>query len=252
MIKELCCKLRDKRKELGYSIEYVVEKTKLYPSVILDIENCNLSKINTTYIKGFIKIYAAFLKIDIGTSLEEITSLESPLKKVRKSSSRKVNWSFENIKNIKKKLSPALKSNLLIFIAGIIIIGVVFLSVKFTVTKIFSFFKSKPKAKTETKIEPKTEDTFVLPENFEELAVTLTAKDKCFLKVIADGKLLFQGLLDKGVTETWKGTKELEFKISDGSAVYLEINGKAVPTLTTSRRPIKSLKVNASGITVEK
>lgn len=248
MIKELCCKLRDKRKELDYSIEYVVEKTKLYPSVILDIENCNLAKINTTYIKGFIKIYAAFLKIDIGTSLEELSSLESPLKKVRKPSSRKLNLSFENIRNIKKKLSPTFKSNLLIFIASIVIIGIIFLSGKFVITKIFSFVKSKPKAE----IEVKTEDIFALPESLEELEVTLTAKDKCFLKVIADGKLLFQGLLDKGVTETWKGAKELEFKISDGSAVYLEINGKAIPTLTAIRKPIKSLKITTSGITVEK
>lgn len=45
MIESLCKKIKEKRRELGYSIEEVVKKTKLHPSVIKDIENCNLDKI---------------------------------------------------------------------------------------------------------------------------------------------------------------------------------------------------------------
>jgi len=60
MIKELCEKLKQKRRDLGYSIEYVVERTKLHPSMIRDIEEGNLINENPVYVKGFIKIYAAF------------------------------------------------------------------------------------------------------------------------------------------------------------------------------------------------
>jgi len=62
MIKELCNRLKEKRKELGYSIEYVVEKTKLHPLMIKDIEEGNLGNENPAYIRGFIKIYAALFK----------------------------------------------------------------------------------------------------------------------------------------------------------------------------------------------
>ncbi|MCK5393631.1 MAG: helix-turn-helix domain-containing protein, partial [Candidatus Omnitrophica bacterium] len=41
MIEELCHKLKNKRKELGYSIEHIVNKTKLSPSVIKNIEEVN-------------------------------------------------------------------------------------------------------------------------------------------------------------------------------------------------------------------
>jgi hypothetical protein len=44
----------------------------------------------------------------------------------------------------------------------------------------------------------------------------------------------------------------MELKISDGSAVYIEVNGKAIPELTSRRRPIKTLTITHSGISVEK
>ena len=81
MIKEVCNRLKEKRSELGYSIEYTVEKTKLYPSVIRDIEQGNLSNISSVYLKGFMKIYASFLGVDLGTALEEVNSLPRTRKK---------------------------------------------------------------------------------------------------------------------------------------------------------------------------
>jgi len=86
----------------------------------------------------------------------------------------------------------------------------------------------------------------------EELVATLTAKKNCFLKVMVDGKLLFDGQLAEGAIETWRGDKEIEMKIRDGSAIALEVNGKDIPTLTSLRKPIKSLKITPSGIVIDK
>ena len=86
----------------------------------------------------------------------------------------------------------------------------------------------------------------------EGVEATLTAKKKCFLKVIVDGKLLFKGILRKGARETWKADKEIELKIRDGSAITLEVNGRLIPILTSLRKPIKSLKITPSGIVVDK
>jgi len=84
MIKELCSKLKEKRIELGYSIDYVVDKTKLHPSMIRDIEEGNLSSENPTYVRGFIRIYASFLKVDLGSALEEIGGPKLPVKRANK------------------------------------------------------------------------------------------------------------------------------------------------------------------------
>ena len=88
MIHEICNKLREKRKELGYSLEHTVEKTKLHPSMIRDIESGNLSNINPIYLKGFLKIYAAFLGVDATKALEEISTQPQLSKKHRKIKSR--------------------------------------------------------------------------------------------------------------------------------------------------------------------
>jgi len=69
---------------------------------------------------------------------------------------------------------------------------------------------------------------------------------------MVDGKLLFDGQLAEGAIETWRGDKEIEMKIRDGSAIALEVNGKDIPTLTSLRKPIKSLKITPSGIVIDK
>jgi len=56
MIEDLCKELKDKRENLGYDLEDIVENTKLHPSVIKAIENCRLSEISPVYLKGFITI----------------------------------------------------------------------------------------------------------------------------------------------------------------------------------------------------
>jgi len=252
MIKELCNRLKEKRKELGYSIEYVVEKTKLHPLMIKDIEEGNLGNENPAYIRGFIKIYAALLKVEMGSSLEEIGAAK-PIASKREQKSRKIvgDSIFRHIGNIVKKISPEVRKKITIILVGIALLWV-FLTVSgFILRKITNFFTAPVKSTQEVKKEKNSQATAILPEG-EELVATLTAKKNCFLKVAVDGNLLFEGVLEKGMRETWRGGKEIELKIRDGSAITLEVNGRSIPTLTSLRKPIKSLKITPSGIVVDK
>ncbi|MFA7676543.1 MAG: helix-turn-helix domain-containing protein [Candidatus Omnitrophota bacterium] len=249
MIQEVCRKLREKRRELGYSLEYTVEKTKLHPSMIKDIEDCNLSKINATYLKGFIKIYAAFLNVDLGSSLEEITSSDkvpgpSRPRKERKASNSGIS---RKVTGILKNIPSQVKKKILFVLAVLFLLWMVFNIGKFIVSKISGVFKSHSAAAKE---ESKPQDIPI--SNSKDLTLSLTAKKKCFVKVMVDGRILFEGTLDKGAVESWRGNKKIELKVNDGSAIYMEVNGKAIPALTSMRKPIKSLKITPSGITVDK
>ncbi len=252
MIKELCNKLKEKRRELGYSIEYVVEKIKLHPSMIKDIEEGNLANENPTYIRGFIKIYAAFLKVDLGSSLEEIGA-PKPMARKKESRVRKIDGSiiFNRIGSIARKISPEVRKKIIIVLAGIALLWAFFSVSSFVVGKIGKFFTASKKSARKVEKKEKTEVAAVLSEA-EELVATLTAKKNCFLRVVVDGNLLFEGVLRKGARETWQGDKEIELKIRDGSAIALEVNGRSIPTLTSLRKPIKSLKITPSGIVVDK
>ncbi|MDP8290008.1 MAG: DUF4115 domain-containing protein [Candidatus Susulua stagnicola] len=251
MIKELCEKLKQKRRDLGYSIEYVVERTKLHPSMIRDIEEGNLINENPVYVKGFIKIYAAFLKVDMISATEAVDSTDSSLK-AKDNKTRRINNSIflNRVKAIIKKIFFAIKNKIIVILFVAFLLWLLFTVSSFIIRKIGKLFTgSKSVQRQEQK-----EESQVAPVSLEgeELVATLTAKKNCFLKVMVDGKLLFDGQLAEGAIETWRGDKEIEMKIRDGSAIALEVNGKDIPTLTSLRKPIKSLKITPSGIVIDK
>lgn len=247
MLKEICNKLKEKRKELGYSIEYVVEKTKVYPSMIKDIEEGNLASVSPMYVKGFIKIYASFLGVDVGDSLEEVS--HPNLRAKTKSRAKKINSGvvFKKIGEVFKRISPEVRKKISIIAAGIILLWAFFSFSSFIIKKIINIFRAPVKKVqvVEEKIAPSTFED-------EEVVASVTAKKNCFLKVVVDGNLLFKGILVKGTKETWQGDKEIELEIRDSSAILLEVNGRDIPTLTALPKPIKSLKITPLGIVVDK
>ncbi|MBD3246855.1 MAG: DUF4115 domain-containing protein [Candidatus Omnitrophica bacterium] len=266
MIEEICVQLREKRKKMGYSLEEVVEKTKLHPTAIRDIEDGKLNKISPAYLKGFIRIYADFLGVDASEALRELSPGHvSPRKQQKREDQagtggprqprrRKVQIDW------KKLFPPAARKLLARAVLALIALFLVIQAGRFIGRSVMGFFQrrsaeapSVPAPRPQPVPAPRPEETpAAAAPRAEPVTASVTAKRNVFLRVKVDGKLLFEGVLRKGAVETWKGTSEIEFKISDGSAVYIEANGEPLPSLTSLRKPIKSLKIDASGISVTK
>jgi cytoskeletal protein RodZ len=253
MLEELCQTLKEKRKELGYDLEEAVERTKLHPSVIKAIESGNLKDISPVYIKGFINIYASFLGVRVGDDLDNVIPRKESNKviRIRKPKDKKK-------LDFLKKISPEFRRNILIAIAGIaalIVLIIIFSSV-------VKFIKAKltrpPEEKLITSVtSPASSNAPKLSvssanQHQEAIAVSLKFKRDCFLRVRRDGKIIFEGVLKKGTLESWQANQELEFKISDGSSVDVEVNGKLLPPLSKIRKSIKSLKITTKGISIDK
>jgi len=247
-IEELCVKLQQKRNDLGLTLEEVVEKTKLYPSVIRDIESGNLGNISKAYLKGYIKIYASFLGINTEGALDKIKLNQQNVSQKPLVKKEEPNTSEPAPKIKLKPIPPQVKKIIFYLVALIFIIWITTGVIRF-VSKSLSKPAKKPAKRTEQK-QVKLPPVSKKIQN--EVNVSLTAKRDCFIRAKVDGKVLFEGVLKKGMSESWKGNREVEFKIADGSAVYLEVNGKSLPSLTSSSKSIKSLKVNSSGISVIK
>lgn len=230
-ILELCAKLKERRKELGYSIEEVVDKTKLYPSVIRDLEEGNLKNLSPAYLKGFIKIYASFLGINVD---DLIIEEKKPFLKPKENKKR---IDFFRFLKIFKKFKKIIFFILILLILFILIL------------KIPKIFKGVKKDKT---IDYKEELKSIEIKKDQKINVAVIAKKNCYLKVKIDGKIFFDGLLKEKTKETWTADKEIEMSISDGSRVYIEVNGKLLPQITSVPKRIKSLKINETGIYVDK
>lgn len=247
MIKELAARLKTKREKLGIDLEEAVEKTKLHPLMIKALEAGRWEEISPAYLKGFLKIYCSFL----GESFDE--SEFSPLKVAKKEdvsleeSQKAVVKKYFDIKNLFFLLESKLFFVLLV--GSLFLFGTFFLVKK---------VKNKPPieevALTGSGLEKKgpLSPKKVSLVDKDSLYVSLIARKDCFVTVKVEGKIVFEGVLKRGVVENWKANKEIEFNLSDGSAVEIEVNGKFLPHLTKARRPIKSLKITPAGISVEK
>jgi len=323
---EISFRLKEKRKELGLRVEEVVEKTKLHPSVIHDIEEDNFSNISTAYLRGFVRIYARFLNVDLESFIKDLPGAQTGKKPARKEpppaavlpeeSPRRPAVSEAtkgkpspmnpparpagNIKQYKPKgygqiikekvaaLPPEVKKAFIIAVAivlGLIVLARVLppIGTKFKAMRQEAVLKAKAKkeqralkralaverkrAAKEKKLKDKTpraaqrafakepapeKITVPVSGKTKEIVVSVTTKKSCFIRAVVDGKTAFEGVLRKGVAETWKGVRSIDLKLSDGSAVIVEVNGSAIPSLSTRPRPVKSFKVDRSGITVSK
>ena len=245
MIEDLCKKLKDKRKKLGYDLEDVVEGTKLHPSVIKAIEDCRLSDISPVYLKGFIKLYASFLDVGIGDELNSIFPAKIPHKinRPRKDPGNKINLYFIN------RLTFKIKRNILfasVLFVSFIIIFMLILSIVRLVK-----YKSSPNIKNSGRLKNVNPEVLMSNKN-KGVVVSIKVKRECFIKTKRDGKVVFKGVLKKGVVEKWQARKELEFSINDGSSVVVEVDGRILPPLSKIYKPIKSLKITPKGISIVK
>ena len=270
MIEEFCNKLKRRREELNLSLKEVVEKTKIHPSIIKDIEAGNLDKLSLVYLKGFLRMYAAFLGVELDEEVKDYISARqaSSVNKYKvESEVVKENLSESGLEEPKLKIPSFDFSNIdkeklfraVIILAGVVVLffiikGVFFSKHKTPLAKKPSVSANKAGGVGKSRLRPHTQaisKTAVSSKSFKKSTITVKAKRKCFLKVKVNGDVVFEGILLRGVAETWQG-KEIEMQISDGSAIEIEVNGRLIGAITRIRKPIKSFKITPSGISVTK
>ena len=244
MVEDLCKRLKDKREELGYDLEDVVENTKLHPSVIKAIENCRFSDISPVYLKGFIKLYASFLGLDVGDELKSI----SPAKISHKINRPRKQLDKHSMGFI-KPLTSKVKKNIL-FISVLFVSFIIIFMFIFSIVRLVRY---KSSLSVNENNRPKSINAkAVVSKEGKGVVVSIKVKRECFIKAKRDGKVVFKGVLKKGVVEKWRAQKELEFSINDGSSVVVEVNGRILPPLSKIYKPIKSLKITPKGISIVK
>ena len=54
--------------------------------------------------------------------------------------------------------------------------------------------------------------------------VNITLKDRCWLKVIVDGKVEFEGTLPKGTNRTWTGKEQVTIRAGNAGGVFITFN----------------------------
>ncbi|MBN2121030.1 MAG: DUF4115 domain-containing protein [Candidatus Omnitrophica bacterium] len=276
---EICNKLGQVRKEKNISLQEISKKTRLHPSILRNIEEAkDLDEIGKFYLKGFLKIYAQFLKEgSLLKEIDQVFAIEKPKKNIFGFRQEKTPGKEESeIKEAKKeevktkpqvkpktpklklqppklpskdtlkKIKPNINKKTLAVIASVAVLLILLQIIPKKDAK-----KSAPdlKAPVETKTTKTKPVAPTKSENEKPLVSILTKKD-VFVEVSVDGKLIFQNVIIGGTKESWIAQRKLEIKISNPSLVSLEIGNQIIPTSNT-KRPALYI-ITPEGFRVEK
>jgi len=277
--------LREARLSKGLTLEFVHESTKIPMDALRAIEEGYSTRIlSPFYYRGFIKIYADFLGLNVADVLKEYNVSAPQVKSIpTQTPSGKVhppkgpNIVIVRFGEFKRTFwTTNTKKNLLRLIAFIVVL---FVLVKI-VGCVANFIKSRPKnpkvtivkevkkhspsKKEQVRKEPvQTEETPPAPQ--EESKNTVSAQSKndkvtlavhapqdTWIQVKADGKTVFQMTMKKGTVENWEADDKIELSGRNIGDLDLEVNGKDVNLSDSSNRHPKKVVITKNGLTVKK
>jgi len=225
-LSSICKALREKRKKLNLSLEKVSLHTKLSPSILRRIETEDrLESMNQVYLKGFIKIYAAFLQEEeIVKSLDEIfySSSGATVETVKADKTNHLN--FKGKENIHLLVG-------IILAIGFIITGGIVIS---------RFFSPRHTYRTEKRLIQKGQESYKLKAvpkkpSALKLILALRTKAEVFLEVEVDGEQVFRDTVAGGIRDSWEGKKKIVLYVNNPSLLDIEFNGERIPV--NRRRP---------------
>lgn len=285
--------LKDTRLSKGLSLEIVHESTKIPMDALRAIEEGYSTRILTPfYYRGFIKIYAEFLGLNVADVLVAYNAQPSEAKSevkaassapktavkksvpVQKSAVNVPNPAIEriqdllqsiftpkNVKNILRVLGVVVALFILIKIGGCAL-NAIKNKPKTPKTSVVDKEIKKPKAavkkeavKEETrarKQESPVSGMMAALSNNQKVSLTVHAPKDTPIQVKADGKIVFQMTMKKGTVENWEASDQIELSGKNIGDLELEVNGRAVGTLATSNRRAKRAVITREGLTVKK
>ncbi|UCH12437.1 MAG: DUF4115 domain-containing protein [Candidatus Omnitrophota bacterium] len=251
-------KLTGAREKKKISLEQAYRHTRIHPDILKALEADEYENIlSPTYIRSFLKEYASFLGLDVNKIIEEYNKPQKAGKPSPEPPSEKLQ-KLEIVKRLAKNATPVLKWLAIIVLAVVVLRGVF---------KFAQNIKQKQLAKqvkaTQVKSQPATETTkkatvskklqaqqppskaVVIPRG-EKLILAVDTTNDVWLRLKVDGKIIFENILKKGASESWKAEKDFTIWTGRAEALQLTLNGNYIGT--AGKGVVKNLVIDRKGI----
>ncbi len=225
ILEEIGKTLFNERQKQGLSIEFISSETRISVGLLEAIEQGKIEDLpEAIYTRSVIKKFADFLGLD-GKELSESFPLATNTK--TKSSSR---FRF---------LFPVLQFRP---------IHLYFLYIIIVVISVQSISNTLKRAALEGSYEQQTIPIAVSPPQSQPrkkpVIVKVHSKGKSTVKVIVDGKMMFDGVLNKEIQKTWEADKNITLEASNAGLILVTFNNqnpKRLGKLGESRKVTYSL-----------
>ena len=239
-------KLRAERERQNLTIQDIAKGTSIRALYIEAIENGEYGQLpGTVYAKGFIRNYANFLKLDADAVVrqfmeenhpEEVAAAEEAkqqLAEVEEQSKTAAKAKMAAAPEYQESVSASGNRQNTLLIALIVLLvgaGAYYLfamddsSTAKAPQKAVTQTAKAPTAKSQPAKEPaKTQEA---PKKVEGVELVAKFTDKCWTQVVADGKTVYEGTIESGKTETWKGKEKVVITAGNAGAVEMKVNGQ--------------------------
>ena len=222
--------LRTEREKRNLTIRDIEKGTSIRALYIESIEKGDYAQLpGEVYVKGFIRNYANFLKLDADALVKQYVAETNPEAAKPEPEPEEESKSEDTVKtttakpfitgsDFKERVERSHHRQNMMLLAVIILVvaaGAVYL---------FGFADSGKSSKVPVQTAQPAKQEAAPKVSGVELSATFT--DKCWVSVKADGKDVFEGTMEKGKTESWKGKENVAIVAGNAGAVTLKLNGQ--------------------------
>lgn len=254
-------KLQKAREKLGLEIEQVQAKTRIHSTILRALEEGRCDEILTpTYVKSFLKKYAAFLGVDPAQMLNEYSVIHREAPAQNLTIDRiEVNDTGDFISKFKRAFGIILL--LIAVILAVFLVSKMIGNVKKIVSKQKTSQPARQKPdsrtlKTDAKKKASVKKDLSAQESkasraklAEKFKVVLKVKQTVMAGVRVDGVLLFKHVLHKGTVETFTAKDNVTLYVGKAESIDLSLDGN--PLDIPGRGPIERLEITRKGATVK-
>jgi len=86
----------------------------------------------------------------------------------------------------------------------------------------------------------------------EKIVLVLRAKEKTWLQVKVDGKVVLQNLLARGAAESWQAREKIELWLGNAGAVQLEVNGRLLERIGRPGQTLRRVVITREGLSIQR
>ncbi len=263
--------LKQTREAKGIPLEKVHEDTKIPLDALRAIEEgYTVRTLTPFYYRGFVKIYARYLNLDLKKVLKDYEPEKLP-----QTLAIQEGRSSPFSEKIDSALTPEVMQKIVkIFV--ILFVVILFMKIGGCMIKKFRTPRQGRKVlatthKAEKKIVKKAKKKSIkkkmpvvapkefmetkvissMPEQKGNVIVTVRARRNSWLRVAVDGRVVFQSVMKRGTVETWRAAKKVELAGKNISDLEFELNGKVIGTLGRKDRHAKKVVFTKNGFSVK-
>lgn len=232
--------LKEKRIESGFSIKDVSDATKISKSIISGIEDGKIESLPSgVYVRGYIRTYCRFLKLDEDIIMAEVLKVFPPSDYMEVQQDEKKSKS----KNIAKSM---------VFTVAVMIVLLFVLIVKNLIPDKTFFYEKKSQPLVFTKhIEEKNNQQYSSSSEFtpvhennqkggplatknayanreKKYRLEVKATELTWMRNKIDSEMVKEALLKKGDTVVFEGNEGFELTIGNAGGIIMLLNGKQV------------------------